>query len=170
MSESKLGDIVSRLGLEPHPEGGFYVESYRSPRSLSASSLPGYGGSRAVSTAIYFLITADSFSALHLVASDEIFHFYGGDPVEMLHLHPDGRVESPRLGMDLVAGERPQVVVPSGVWQGARLAHGGSWTLMGATVAPGFDFDDFEMGDRAELVARYPDHRKAIERFTRSSG
>jgi len=156
------------LGLEPLPnEGGFFVETYRATRRVPSDALPAHPADRALATAIYYLITPQSFSAMHRVRSDEIFHFYMGDPVEMLQLHPDGSGRVVAIGTDLGSGERPQVVVPAGVWQGARLRPGGAWALLGTTVSPGFEFEDYEHGDRAALAARWPDWRERIEALTR---
>src|SRR5688500_2789511 len=119
--------IIDRLQLKPHPiEGGYFRETYRSTLSLPAEALPHeYGGERNVSTAIYYLLTPDTFSVIHRVKSDEIFHFYAGDPVEMLQLWPDGSGHTITVGNDPAAGHEPQVVVPAGVWQGCRLVIGG---------------------------------------------
>ncbi|SNR90555.1 hypothetical protein SAMN04488503_1830 [Humidesulfovibrio mexicanus] len=150
--------IVKALGLVPLPqEGGLYAETYRSARILPAFSAgPQQTGPRACATAIYYLVTPTRFSALHRVASTEIFHFYLGDSVHMLQLGPDGQGKSLVIGANLAAGERPQVVVPRGVWQGTRLAPGGRFALLGCTVSPGFDFADYEHGDRARLTRQYP--------------
>ena len=165
---SKAGDeiaaIVARLGLAPHPEGGFFAETYRADETIEG--IPRYGAARAVSTAIYFLVTAQSPSRMHRVRSDEIWHFYAGDPLEMLQLHGDGRGERILLGSDFERGERPQVVVPRDVWQGVRVAPGGSYALVGATVAPGFDFADFQLGTREDLLRDYAPHRELIEALT----
>jgi uncharacterized protein len=159
--------IISILKLKPHPEGGFFSETYRAGESVPAASLPSrYEGERAHSTAIYYLLTADSRSAMHRVASDEIFHHYLGDPVEMLHLFPDGSGRTTILGPDLLQGMAPQIVVPHDSWQGARLLSGGEFALMGATVSPGFDFSDFEIGDRGALAARFPEFRDLITALT----
>jgi uncharacterized protein len=120
-----------------------------------------------LSTAIYYLLTPETFSALHRLRSDEVFHFYLGDPVEMLQLLPGGEGRLHVLGTDLAAGMRPQVVVPRDVWQGARLLPGGSLALLGTTVAPGFDPADCESGKRDALVAAYPDFRERIVALTR---
>lgn len=152
--------IITLLNLQPHPEeGGFYRETHRDEVILPGHALPQDrhgGGHRRASTAIYFLLTAETMSAMHRVASDEIFHHYAGDPVEQLRLFPDGRHEVVTIGAALLAGHRPQVLVPAGVWQGARLHAGGRWALMGCTVAPGFEFEDYEHGDRATLAAGWP--------------
>ncbi len=163
-------EIISHLGLEPlHVEGGYFRETYRSPESLTASCLPPrYGSAHGFCTAIYYLLTdeADSFSALHRLRSDEVFHFYLGEPVEMLFLRPDGSSESVILGPDILHGQQVQFVIPRGFWQGARLLEGGRFALLGATVAPGFDYADLELGNREELAARYPDRAALIRALT----
>ncbi len=161
--------LKETLGLEPLPEeGGFFRETYRAGLHLSGECLGGaYAQGRSAGTAIYYLLTPDSFSAMHRLRSDEVFHFYLGDTVEMLLLHPGGDVAALEIGTDLRAGQRPQVVVPAGTWQGAALSLGGRFALLGTTVTPAFEFDDFELGRRSELLERYPDAADAIERLTR---
>ena len=162
-------EIMETLGLQPHPEeGGFFVETYRSEESLPAALFGGrYTGQRSVGTAIYYLLTPETYSALHRLQSDEIFHFYLGDSVEMLQLFPDGQGRTVVLGPDLLAGMAPQMVVPRGVWQGSRLREGGRFALLGTTVSPGFDYADYETGKRSALVDSYPAFRSEIERLTR---
>jgi predicted cupin superfamily sugar epimerase len=164
-------ELIRRLGLQPLPiEGGYFTQSYVSAESVAAEALPArYGSPRAFSTAIYYLLTsdADSFSALHRLATDEVYHFYLGDPVEMLLLHPDGRGERVLLGPDVPGGQRVQLVVPRDVWQASRLVAGGRWALLGTTMAPGFDARDFVLGERQELTHRYPEHAEMIRRLTR---
>jgi uncharacterized protein len=162
-------DVIRVLGLEPLPiEGGFFAETYRAAATIPPGALPaGYGGARAHSTAIYYLVTPTSFSRLHRLRSDEIFHFYAGAPAEMLQLGPGAGARRVVLGADLAAGQRPQVVVPAGVWQGLRPADGGAWSLLGTTVAPGFAYEDYEHGDRAALLAGWPSEREGIEAFAR---
>jgi uncharacterized protein len=164
-------EIIRRLNLVPHPqEGGFFREMYRSQQVTPASVLPAvYGGDRNASTAIYFLLTPETFSEMHRLPTDEVFHFYLGDPVEMLQLFPDGRGAVVRIGNDLAAGESPQVLAPGDVWQGSRLAPGGKFALLGTTVAPGFEFADYTSGRRAELVRQYPDHAELITALTHAS-
>lgn len=164
-------EIIKKLDLKPLPEeGGYYRETYRS----DAPQLPArsYGieaeGNRTVSTAIYYLVIPESFSALHRVKSDEMFHFYSGDPVEMIQIDESGRLEKFVLGNDIAAGHTPQVMVPHGVWQALRLKQGGSWALMGTTVAPGFEFQDFEVGLREPMLQAFPQHRADILRFSRA--
>ncbi len=141
-------ELIAALDLKPHPEGGYYRETYRSEKV--AGEPP-----RALSTAIYYLLVADTFSELHRLTADEIFHFYLGDTVEMLQLFEDGQAKLVKLGQNLSAGEQLQVLLPAGVWFGSRLVAGGTYALMGTTVAPGFDFADFERGNRAALLAKY---------------
>jgi uncharacterized protein len=170
ISDSRLTaeDIIHRLQLVPLTiEGGYFRESYRSPLSIPAAGLPReYGDDRNASTAIYYLLTLDTFSAIHRVKSDEVFHFYAGDPVEMLQLEAAGSARILTIGNDLASGQLPQLVVPGGLWQGCRLIPGGRWALMGCTVAPGFEYADFTAAGRAELIAQYPDHAKLITALT----
>jgi predicted cupin superfamily sugar epimerase len=148
-------ELIALLDLQPLPrEGGYYRETYRSRDLLPAVAL-GTPRDRSAGTAIYYLLTPETLSALHRLPTDEIFHFYLGDPVEMLQLLPDGSGRLVILGNDLRAGHRPQIVVPAGTWQGSRLISGGGFALMGTTMAPGFDFDDYEHGDRDALVKHY---------------
>jgi predicted cupin superfamily sugar epimerase len=163
------GELIAALGLVPHPhEGGFYAETWRSDEALAAGALPArYRGARALGTAIYYLLTPATFSAMHRLASDEVFHFYLGDPVEMLLLESEGAGRVVQLGTDLAAGERPQVLVPRGIWQGSRLAPGGQVALLGTTVAPGFDPADFELGARAALRSAWPHFADRIDALTR---
>ena len=158
-------EIIRRLNLQPLPvEGGYFRETYRSPESLP---LPRYSGARNLGSAIYFLLTPDSFSALHRLQTDEVYHFYLGDPAELLLLHPGGRGERVLLGNDLAPGQQPQVVVPRGVWQGSRVVAGGSYSLLGTTMAPAFDLRDFEAGHRRDLLAAYSEHANLILALTR---
>lgn len=161
--------IKELLDLRPLPEeGGHYAESYRADPP-PATALPDRDvGTRPVKTAIYYLLAPDTFSAIHRLPTDELFHFYLGDSVEQLHLFPDGTGRVVRIGPDLLAGERPQVLAPGGVWQGARLAPGGphGYALLGTTMAPGFDFADYEGGRREELANAYPAFRDLIEALT----
>lgn len=160
-------ELIRLLQLQPHPkEGGFFRETYRSDESHAAAALPTrYGADRAVSTAIYYMLTPGTLSALHRLRSDEVFHFYLGGPVRMLWLLPDGTGRTLTLGPDFARGQLPQVVVPRGVWQGSHLLEG-DFALLGCTVAPGFDYADYEHGNRDTLVAQYPDHADLIRRLT----
>lgn len=161
--------LIQQLGLKPLPrEGGFYVETYRSDEILPADALPArYTSDKNICTAIYYLLTPQSFSAIHRLPSDEIYHFYIGDPIEMLILHPDGRGEMVIIGNDIAAGEHIQYIVPKGAWQGSYLIDGGRFALMGTTIAPGYDPDDLELGVREHLLNEYPDHAELIRLLTR---
>ncbi len=153
-----IQQIVQLLGLRPLPvEGGFFAETYRAAESIPAVALPErYGEARPCGTAIYYLLTPQACSRLHRLLTDETWHFYLGDPVELLQLRPDGTGEVVPLGTDLPAGQRPQRTVPRGVWMGARLRPGGQLALLGTTMAPGFIPADFEAGERGALLRAYP--------------
>lgn len=155
-------DLISKLSLQPHPEGGWYRQTYRSVAAVETAR-----GVRAASTAIYFLLQADAFSALHRIASDEVWHFYMGSPLTIEAITPEGVVESFVLGNSHATNEVLQAWVPAGHWFGASLAKGG-WALVGCTVAPGFEFIDFEMRDKEELLKMFPQCEDVVRRLTRS--
>lgn len=156
-------EIKTLLKLVPHPiEGGFFRQTYVSEVSVALLR-----GVRPYGTAIYYLLEAGSFSEMHKLASDEIFHFYLGDPVEMLQLHPDGGSAIVTLGPDLSAGQQVQVIVPAGVWQGTRLIGDGKCALLGCTVTPGFDYADYRSGTYADLAANWPEQAERIRALTR---
>jgi uncharacterized protein len=179
MSEAILtaGEVKRLLGLQPHPrEGGWFVQEYAADELVSAEVFGDgrYDGPRRTGTAIYYLLEPKTFSEMHLLLSDEIFHHYDGDPVEMLQLHPDGSTRRLVIGKGLRAGERPQVVVQRGVWQGSRLlastqegADACGWALLGCTVSPGFEYADYSSAPRAELIARWPSEAEMITALTR---
>jgi len=157
-------EIKKLLKLEPHPiEGGWFRRTYTSAGTVE---LP--RGARAQGTAIYYLLEPGTFSEMHVLDSDEIFHFYLGDPLEMLQLRLDGSSAVLTLGSDLQAGQQVQVVVPAGVWQGTRLAGDGKVALLGCTVTPGFDYADYRNGSADELIAKWPDQAERIRALTRS--
>jgi predicted cupin superfamily sugar epimerase len=158
-------ELVERLDLSPHPEGGYYRETFRSPLALRGLPWVGPDGERNASTVIYFLLPGGVFSAFHRVLADEVWHHYDGDPVDLHTLDASGH-EVVRLGPDVFAGQRPQHVVRGGVWQ-AAIALGDRYALGGCTVAPGFDFADFVMPTRAELLSQFPEHAALIESLTR---
>ena len=160
--------VTAILGLKPlSPEGGLYRETYRSEETIPGGALPGrYRRRKCLCTAIYYLLTPQTHSRLHRVGSDEIFHFHLGDPVEMLQLHADGRSEVVVIGPGIAAAQQLQVVVPRGTWQGCALCPGGAMALMSVTVAPGFDFSDYEAADADALIRQYPDRREWIARLT----
>ena len=164
-------DVIELLGLVPLPgEGGYFRQTWVAPERVGSAVLGArHARPHAVGTAIYYLVTdaADGFSALHRLPTDEVYHFYLGDPVEQLLLHPEGRSELVVLGPDLAAGQRVQHVAPRDTWQGTRLRDGGRWALLGTTMAPGFDAADYEPGDRAALCAIYPHEVARIVALTR---
>ena len=162
------GEIIKKLGLALHPaEGGYYRETYRSEEVIPRGSLPPrYGADKSCSTAIYYLLTPESCSLLHRLKTDEIIHFYLGDPVTMLQLSPEGGGRVIVLGADLGSGQEVQVVVPRGTWMGMCMPAAGEFALMGATVAPGFDFSDYEGGMRSDLIRKYPGFKDLIFRLT----
>lgn len=156
--------IKELLNLEPHPvEGGYFRRTFTSPATVELAR-----GTRAQGTAIYYMLEAGLFSEMHLLDSDEMFHFYLGDPVEMLQLYPDGRSAVFTLGQDLLAGQQVQVLVPAGVWQGMRLIGNGKMALLGCTVVPGFNFADYHNATYQELAAKWPAHADNIRSLTRS--
>ncbi len=161
--------LKQMLDLRPLPsEGGFYAETYRSTEQLAHECLPKrYISNRGFSTAIYFLLTPETFSAMHRLLSDEVYHFYLGDPVELLCLREDGSGEVLTLGSDFDAGMKPQLAVPRGAWQGSRLRPGGKFALLGTTVAPAFEFADFEVANRELLLLDYPKFSQMIRELTR---
>jgi len=159
---------IKHLDLEPHPEGGYYRQTYRSEVVIPREALPhGFTGSRAASTAIYFLLEGKNFSAFHRLRSDEIWHFYVGGPVAVHVLDPAGSYSSILLGSEPDAGQVLQAVVPAECWFASHMADWKSFAVVGCTVAPGFDFADFEMAKREELAAGYPEHAELIRELTR---
>ena len=157
--------LIRHLGLQPHPkEGGYFHETYRAADSYADPTR--YVGPRCASTAIYYLLTPNTFSALHRQQTDEVFHFYLGSPVRMLQLDPDGQGRSIVLGPDVLNGQQLQFVVPRGVWQGSLLEPGGDFALLGCTVAPGFEYVDYESGDRQTLMRQYPTFAELIHKLT----
>lgn len=163
-------DLRQSLGLVPlEPEGGWFAETYRAGSTVPVVDGAGAGATRSLASAIYYLLTPATFSALHRLRSDELFHFYLGDPVELIQLLPGGEGRLQVLGTDLAAGMRPQLLVPRGVWQGARLRAGGALALLGTTMAPGFDPADFELGVRSELEAAYPAFQEWVRALTRQA-
>jgi uncharacterized protein len=157
---------ISHLGLSPHPEGGYYLATYKSDLTIVRSALPSsFHGDRSASTAIYFLLDGRNFSAFHRIASDEVWHFYAGSSLVVYVIDPEGDYSELHLGSD--EGEVFQAVVKAGCWFASRVKDAVGFSLVGCTVAPGFDFSDFELATRPELVAAYPQHRKLIEELTR---
>lgn len=162
-------EVADLLGLEPlDREGGWFRRTYTAELEVPRGTLPSiYSGPRRVASAIYALFTPMGFSALHRLVSDEVWCFHAGDPLESLRLSPDGGGEWVHLGLDLGGGQRPQEVVPAHAWQGTRLLAGGRWALVSCVVAPEFTWDDFELGERATLIERYPEFALDIAALTR---
>jgi uncharacterized protein len=151
---------IKQLALLPHPEGGYYKETYRSKEEIE---LKAFGGKRNYSTAIYFLLEKGNFSAFHRIKSDELWHFYEGDPLEVIEIDAKGELKITELGKD-----KFQYGVPAGNWFGSRVKEGGNFSLVGCTVAPGFDFTDFEMAEREKLIKEFPNHSAIIKSMTRN--
>lgn len=169
MIPQEVKSWIAKLKLVPHPEGGYYRQTYRSDLVIPRASLPrGFSGSRAVSTAIYFLLHGTDFSAFHRLRSDEMWHFYAGGILAVHVIDPGGGYSGIRLGNHPDSGEVFQAVVKAGCWFGSRLEDPNSFALAGCTVSPGFDFEDFEMGKRTELQAKFPQHKRLIEQLTRA--
>lgn len=164
MKKPGANDIIRLLGLSPLPgEGGHYRVTWTSSHTAA-----GMGG-RACGSAIFFLLTTGplGFSAFHVLGTDEIYHFYAGDPAELHLLHPDGRHQELTLGSGVQTGEVPQAVVPAGVVQGSRVVPGGEYALLGTTMAPAFSPEDFHLSARADLLLRFPDQVELITALTR---
>jgi predicted cupin superfamily sugar epimerase len=159
---------IERLDLCRHPEGGWYRETYRSEEKVAREHLPArFDGERCFATAIYYLLESADFSALHRIRSDEVWHFYDGSALTLHLIAADGTYTTRRLGRDLEAGQEPQALAPAGWFFAATVDEAGSFSLVGCTVAPGFDFADFELPSRGELCRRFPHQQALIERLTR---
>lgn len=157
---------VKQLEMEAHPEGGYFKEVYRSDEEVDGHALPArFGGSRAFGTSIYFLLGGDDFSAFHRLDADEIWHFYDGCPLLIHMLLPDGSYRSLRLGKDIEAGELPQQIVPANAWFAALPTQSNSFTLVGCTMAPAFDFRGFELASQTQLSQQFLKHSELIARF-----
>lgn len=165
---SRKEQLIEILDLKPHPEGGFYKETYRSEGVISQNELPSeYSGSRSYATGIYFMLTSGTFSAFHKILQDEMWHFYDGDAIELHMITEDGNYSCVHIGRDIENGEHLQYVVPCGVWFASRVKNGAEYALLGCTVAPGFDFADFIMPNTTEMTAMFPKHEGIIRELTR---
>jgi predicted cupin superfamily sugar epimerase len=164
---NSIATIVNTLELKPHPEGGYFKETYRSAGAIKAESLDAhYNGDRNYSTCIYFLLTSDNFSAFHRIKQDEIWHFYEGSPIRLHMITESGLHSEHIIGKDLTNGERPQFVVPGGCWFASEVVNKNSYSLTGCTVSPGFSFEDFELKSQKELTALFPSHESVIAKLT----
>lgn len=168
MNNFTIKQLVDTYQLQPHPEGGYYKETYRSKETIHPGSLPdGFTGTRNFSTAIYFLLIAGQFSAFHRIKSDELWHFYAGGPLQIFVIEPAGEQYTILLGSDILNGQAMQAVVPAGCWFASRpLANEGA-AFVGCTVSPGFDFEDFELAKAKELSKLYPQHQQLISQLCR---
>ncbi|MDY6824125.1 MAG: cupin domain-containing protein [Thermodesulfobacteriota bacterium] len=159
--------IIEALEMKPHPEGGYYCETYRAADTITADALPKrFPDDRALGTAIYFLLPGGDVSCFHRLRCDELWHFYCGNPLVIHLLDPAGAYREIHLGPDIAAGERPQAVVPHAHWVGATVTEPEGFALVGCTTTPGFEFADFEMGGRNALLAAYPRHAQVITRLS----
>ena len=167
MGKERIAELIETLDLSPHPEGGYFKETYRSEGWIKALP-PEYSAARNYSTCIYFLLTSEMFSAFHRIHQDEAWHFYEGSSIALHTISPDGQHQEHHIGMDLKKGERPQLMVPGGHWFASKVIDPDSYALVGCTVAPGFDFADFELAKRAALSKQFPQHSELIEAFSRT--
>lgn len=165
---SRTKEIIDWLSLSPHPEGGWYRQVYQSEESIPGSALPGrFGADRRIATSIYFLLGYGNFSAFHRIKSDEIWHHYEGGPLQLFVISPKGELKMLRLGKQDKDGASPQLVVSQGCWFASKPFSEKDYCLVGCTVAPGFDFNDFELAGREELIQLYPQHQSIIRDLTR---
>lgn len=161
-------EIIKHLDLQPHPEGGYFKETYRSVGSISEASLPeNFKGSRNYATAIYFLLTYGNFSAFHKIKQDEIWHFYEGSPIRLIMISEGAELSEIIIGRNFSKGEVPQFAVPKNHWFAGEVMEPESFSLVGCTVSPGFDFRDFTLAERKELEDSFPQHASIIQKFTR---
>jgi len=161
-------DIIAYYNMLPHPEGGYYKETYRAAELIPQAALPQrFAGSRHFSTAIYFLLEQGNFSAFHRIKSDECWHFYAGGPLLVYIIDGVGSLEIVKLGNNITFGEVFQYVVPAGCWFASAPAEQTAFSFVGCTVAPGFDFADFELAEKNELVNQYPQHEGIINKLCR---
>lgn len=168
MSNNPIQNLVDLFNLLPHPEGGYYSETYRSKGVLSQAALPAhYNGDRNFGTAIYFLLTRGNFSAFHKIKQDETWHFYAGDALLVHMISPEGHYSVVKIGSAYSDGEVPQFTVPGGYWFASECAPESNYSFVGCTVYPGFDFDDFVLANSQQLAQLFPQHRTIIERLTR---
>lgn len=159
-------NIISHFNMQPHPEGGWYVETYRSAGTIPAIALPSGWGVHNWSTGILFLLKSGNCSHFHRIRQDEMWHFYLGGAMRLAMLHPDGKYEEIIMGQDILDGQSVQFTVPAGVWFAATPCEGTDYAFVGCTVAPGFEFSDFEMAKKEDLLRQYPHQEQAIQEFS----
>ncbi|HEV8270884.1 MAG TPA: cupin domain-containing protein [Chitinophagaceae bacterium] len=163
---SITNQLIKKYNLEPHPEGGWYKQTYKCNEQIAADALPErFGANRVFSTAIYFLLEKGNFSAFHRIKSDECWHFYTGDPLLIYIIEQNGELKIISLGNDFEKGQSFQHVVPANCWFAGRPAPGSEYCFVGCTVSPGFEFEDLELANATELSAIYPKHKKIIEQL-----
>ncbi|MBF0206438.1 MAG: cupin domain-containing protein [Oligoflexia bacterium] len=156
-NDSTINKIIKALNLKPHPEGGYFKESYRSPLKIN---------DRHCSTAIYYLLDINSIAKFHIIKSDEIWHFYAGGAIKLVYFCADNNLHEVLMGSNVIAGETPQFMIPANTYFAAYPSEGSMYALLGCTVAPGFDYRDWELTPREKLLAKYPQHKKIIEKLT----
>ncbi|MDQ6966213.1 MAG: cupin domain-containing protein [Mariprofundaceae bacterium] len=168
LTMQSAADWIRKLDLQAHPEGGFYRETYRAESCFEGAAQDDFPAGRHHSTAIYFLLEHGNFSAFHRIRSDELWHFYAGDGLLIHVISPDGNYRCLQLGTNTEAGQLPQAVVPADCWFASEVVERGSFALVGCTVSPGFDFADFELGSRKELISLFPQYQPLLRRMIRS--
>lgn len=169
MISSKINQLVKSLNMLPHPEGGFYKEVYRSKNTISKDALENkFSGDRSYCTSIYFLLTSENFSGFHRIKQDEIWNFYEGSPLLVHVIDKEGIYTCHEIGMDTSKELYPQLVVPAGAWFASSVKNKNDYSFVGCTVAPGFDFEDFELAERTQLIEEYPQHSAIITKLTRA--
>jgi len=165
---SITNQLIQKYNLQPHPEGGWFKQTYKSKEQIAADALPErFGASRVFSTAIYFLLEKVNFSSFHRIKSDECWHFYAGDPLLIYIIEQNGELKVISLGNDLEKGQSFQCVVPANRWFASRPAPESEYCFVGCTVSPGFEFEDFELADLTELLVMYPQHKSIIKELCR---
>jgi predicted cupin superfamily sugar epimerase len=164
---TRIKEIIKQLELLPHPEGGYYKETYRSDGNINSESLnDNYNGKRSYSTCIYFLLTSNDFSAFHKIEQDEIWHFHEGSPIKLHTISENGIHNEYVIGNDFLNGQKPQLVVDGNHWFAASVTEKDSYALVSCTVSPGFDFSDFMLPTRNELISKFPQHKELIIQYT----
>lgn len=166
--KDRVKELIDNLHLEPHPEGGYFSETYRSTDTFETSGKD-FPAGRNISTSIYYLLQSKDTSLFHRIKSDEIWHHYEGAPLTIHVIDENGAYKQRQLGKEIREGQQPQLSISAGVWFGVTVNHSDSYVLCGCTVSPGFDFKDFEMADRRSMLKNYHHHKKIIEKLTKSA-
>ncbi|MFH0895128.1 MAG: cupin domain-containing protein [Bacteroidota bacterium] len=161
-------EFIKKLELQKHPEGGWFRECFRSEIIIPAFALPDHKADRCCYTSIFYLLEENDFSSFHRLKSDELWYYHQGDCVEIFSIDPDGKLQRNLLGKDIDNGHQMQIVIPAGCWFAAQAVSSGKYALMGCMVSPGFDFDDFEMGNAENLIQKFPQHEEVIKKFCRN--